>query len=262
MEPMISLMIVGNNKFMVEMLLEVFENYYDINVVGVTQSNLKAVDLIKELKPHIVLLDVFEPGINELEILTEASKIKEGDRPLFIILSEQSINGKIKKAITLGVEEYLVKPIDTDVLVSRIRQVYVEYYCVKKPEPFHNPDIVQKINLITAELLYNIGIFPHLLGYKYIKEAMFYMANDPEGCKPLSKVLYPLIAAEFRTTSNKVERDIRNAIENAWKKIGNLDENIIKENNMLKMFEKKPTNSQFISALTNLVKSSIENTDL
>ncbi len=262
MEPMISLLIVGNNQFMIEMLLEVFENYYDINVVGVAKSNLKVIDLVKELKPHIVLLDVIEPGAKEIKILKEFNKIKKDDRPIFIILSEKGNNEKIKKVITLGVKEYLIKPLGTDVLVSRIRQVYIEYYNVKKSKPFKNPDTVNEINSITTKLLYNIGILPHLLGYKYIKEAMLYMADNPEKCKPLNKVLYPLIAEEFRTTSIRVERAIRNAIESAWKRNEKLDKNVVKENNILGIFDKKPTNSQLIFALIDIVENNIDNTDL
>lgn len=264
MEPVISLMIVGNNQFMVEMLLEAFKNYYDINVIGVTKCNLKAVDLVKKLKPHIILLDVIEPGIKEIRILKEFSNIKKENRPLIMILSEQGNNEKIKTVITLGAKEYLIKPLGTDLLVSRIRQVFIEHYYVKKPKPFRNSEIAKEIDTITTELLYDIGILPHLLGYKYIKKAISHIANalDPKVLKPLNKVLYPLIAEEFETTSIRVEGAIRNAIKSAWGKNIYLDKNTIRENSILKTFDKMPTNCQLILALIDLVRNNIGNDDL
>lgn len=255
MESAISLFIIGNNKFMVEMLLEALGNYNDINIVGVAENSLEAVELIKELKPHIILLDVFEPDIKELRILKKANELKQGHRPLIIILSEQGNSSKVKKTMALGVKEYLVKPIDSGILISRIRQVYNEHYSKKWPKPLYSPDIAQQISIVTAQLLYGFGILSHLHGYKYIKEAIFYMVNNPKDCKPFRKVLYPLIAEEFGTTPQKVETAIRNAIENAWKKNINLDNVAINDNSMLKIFNKKPTNSQFISALANRVRS-------
>ena len=161
----------------------------------------------------------------------------------------------------MGVKEYLIKPLGTDVLVTKIRQVFIEYYYFKRSKLFRNPDIIQEVNSITSELLYNIGILPHLFGYKYIKEAISYMVNNQGEYKPLNKVLYPLIAEEFGTTSDRVERSIRNAIKSAWKKNRNFDKSIVKESGILEMFDKKPTNSQFIVALFDLVKSNIDNTN-
>lgn len=94
MESTISLMIIGNNKCMNEMLIEAFDDYSDINVVGVTKNNLKAVDLIRELKPHLVLMDVIEPGAKEIKILMEFNKTKKDDSPLFIILRSKEIMKK------------------------------------------------------------------------------------------------------------------------------------------------------------------------
>lgn len=268
MESTISLMIIGNNKCMNEMLIEAFDDYSDINVVGVTKNNLKAVDLIRELKPHLVLMDVIEPGAKEIKILMEFNKTKKDDSPLFIILSEQGNYEKIKNAIVSGAKEYLIKPLETNVLVSRIRQVYFEYcYKEKWPKPLSDPNIVHMINNATNEILYDFGILSHLIGYRYIKVAMLYMVNNSYECKPFNKILYPLISELFQTTPQRVEKAIRNAITIAEKNIiykdtiimkdNDVRESDIKECSMLKEFPKRPSNSQFICTLANMIKASI-----
>ena len=255
MEQEISLFIIGNNKFMVEMLLEALGNCNDINIAGVAKNSQEALELIKESNPHIILFDVNEPDVSEIKILKKSLELKQTHRPVIIILSEQGNSSKIRNAIAQGVEEYLVKPIDKSMLILRIKQVYSENYSKKRPKSLHNHDIAKKVSAATAELLYSFGILSHLHGYKYIREAMFYVVNDPKNYKPLRRILYPLIAEQFGTTPQKVETAIRNAIENVWKKNIDSDSNAIKDNNIFKMFNKKPTNSQFIFTLANHIRS-------
>ena len=56
----------------------------------------------------------------------------------------------------------------------------------------------------------------HLKGYHYLRQAIMISGKDMETVSSVTKLLYPTIAKHFRTTDQKVERAIRNAIEVSW----------------------------------------------
>lgn len=255
MENRISLFIIGSNSFMVEMLLEVFNNCDDVKIAGFAKNSAEALELIKESNPHIVLFDVSQPDVDEIKTLKKSLKLKHTGRPVIVILSEQVSSGKVKNAVTQDVAGYLVKPVDKSMLILRLKQIYYEEYTNKRARLLHNNDIAKKINTVAAEILYSYGILSRLRGYKYIKEAMFYVVNDPKGYKPFRRVLYPLIARQFGTTPQKVETAIRNAIESVWEKNTCSDSDTAGNNNIFSMFNKKPTNTQFIFTLANHIRS-------
>ena len=64
-----------------------------------------------------------------------------------------------------------------------------------------------------AETMLDIGVPVHLKGYHYLREAILLSIRDMELVSSVTKLLYPAIAKHFKTTDQKVERAIRNAIE-------------------------------------------------
>jgi len=107
-------------------------------------------------------------------------------------------------------------------------------------------------NYITNIML-DIGVPAHLKGYHYLREAILLSGRDMELVSSVTKLLYPTIAKRFKTTDQKVERAIRNAIEVSWTR-GNV-----------KTFEKmfgysvssgrnRPTNSEYIARIADKVR--------
>lgn len=82
----------------------------------------EALDFIVENKPKIILLDIMMPFMDGLTLL---KKIKETDIiksiPV-IILSGKIFPPEMKKAIALGAEKYLTKPVKSSELLSIVRQ--------------------------------------------------------------------------------------------------------------------------------------------
>ena len=97
-----------------------------------------------------------------------------------------------------------------------------------------------------TKIMLEIGVPAHLKGYHYLRDAIILSGKDMEVVSSVTKLLYPTIAKHFRTTDQKVERAIRNAIEVSWSR-GNVE-----------TFEKifgysvatgrtRPTNSEYIA---------------
>jgi len=99
-----------------------------------------------------------------------------------------------------------------------------------------------------ANLFLSIGIPAHIKGYQYLREAVRMVIDDHDVINRITKELYPGIARRYGTSSSKVERAMRHAIEVAWNR-GRLDST----NQLLgvNLFSErdKPTNGEFISLI-------------
>ena len=64
-----------------------------------------------------------------------------------------------------------------------------------------------------TEVMLDIGVPAHLKGYYYLRDAIMMTGRDMDVVSSVTKLMYPVIARRFKTTDQKVERAIRNAIE-------------------------------------------------
>lgn len=108
-----------------------------------------------------------------------------------------------------------------------------------------------------TEIMLDIGVPAHLKGYHYLRTAILLSGRDMEVVSSVTKLLYPTIARRFKTTDQKVERAIRNAIEVSWTR-GN-------EETLERMFgyssasgKNRPTNSEYIARIADNVRLTIK----
>ncbi len=107
-----------------------------------------------------------------------------------------------------------------------------------------------------TNIMLDIGVPAHLKGYHYLRDAILLSGRDMEVVSSVTKLLYPTIAKRFKTTDQKVERAIRNAIEVSWTR-GNVD-------TFEKMFgysvssgRNRPTNSEYIARIADSIRLDI-----
>ena len=80
----------------------------------------------------------------------------------------------------------------------------------------------QNLETDVTQMLHEIGIPAHIKGYQYLRDAIIMSVQDAEILSSVTKILYPTIAKRHQTTSSRVERAIRHAIEVAWSR-GKMD---------------------------------------
>ena len=97
-----------------------------------------------------------------------------------------------------------------------------------------------------SEIFMSIGIPPHIKGYGYLREAIKMTVERPFVINSVTKELYPTVAKKFATTSSKVERAIRHAIEVAWNR-GRIEAINAIFGARIYLGSEKPTNSEFIA---------------
>ena len=105
---------------------------------------------------------------------------------------------------------------------------------------------------ISAFML-ELGIPAHLRGYYYLREAVLLAVSDMELVGSVTKLLYPVIARRYKTTLQRVERAIRNAVEVSWER-GNPE---VFEDLFGFSWETgapRPTNSEYIARIADKIR--------
>ena len=102
-------------------------------------------------------------------------------------------------------------------------------------------------------MLHKIGVPAHIKGYHYLRDAIMMAVEDMDVLNAITKILYPTVAKKYQTTSSRVERAIRHAIEVAWSrgKLDTLDELF---GYTVSTGKGKPTNSEFIALIADTIQ--------
>ncbi|MBF9017295.1 MULTISPECIES: response regulator [unclassified Oceanispirochaeta] len=100
------------------MRLILTKNIPGIAICGEAENGFDAISLVAELKPDIVLLDINMPGMDGLATIEKMQQM--GLQTRFIILTSYSSFDYARKALRLGVEDFLVKPADLDTVRNTI----------------------------------------------------------------------------------------------------------------------------------------------
>lgn len=195
---------------------------------------------VEEKKPQVLIMEIMLSGMDGFMVLSSLkSKLKE-NMPKVIFISNLSHSGFVSKAIKEGASYFMVKPILAENLAERIENILDEKIIESKDEKLLDEKI--------SNIFISIGIPAHIKGYQFLREAVKLAVEEPEIIGSITKKLYPTIAERFETSSSKVERGMRHAIEVAWNR-GKI-ENI---NTLfgLKIYSsnEKPTNGELIALI-------------
>jgi DNA-binding response OmpR family regulator len=86
--------------------------------VATASSGEEALALINSMHPDIMLLDVIMPGMDGFEVLR---KVRAVSRLPVIVFSARQEN--VQKALSLGANYFLAKPLDLDDMVRRVEEL-------------------------------------------------------------------------------------------------------------------------------------------
>ncbi len=261
---MIKIVSIDDNAEIRQGLAKYFEGIPDMELVGTAENGEDGYRLICEKKPDVAIVDIVMPKMDGLGLLEKLSMTPACSKTCCIMYSAIANDKVIQKAISLGAHYYLLKPCeDHAVIAERVRQVYSQM--VVPVTGFSAPvsaigakgirAAVDESNLesVITDIIHDIGVPAHIKGYNYLREAIGLCIHDDEFINSITKLLYPTVAKNFSTTSSRVERAIRHAIEVAW--------NRGREEVLTDIFgytidtnKGKPTNGEFIAMISDSIK--------
>lgn len=244
------------------LLSNMLKNEAGIRVVGQAEDGEDAYKMILKTKPDIVLMDVVLPKLDGVSVMEKVRKNDEvKNRPSFIVVTAAGSDHVTADAFRLGASYYIMKPFDCKVVMDKIRRIsegrkrLPEQMDRKMIQPYETQREYMHKNLENdiTRILHEIGIPAHIKGYQYLRDAIAISVEEEEILVSVTKVLYPTIAKKHQTTSSRVERAIRHAIEVSWNR-GSLD--VIDEifGYTVSKGKGKPTNSEFIALISDKIR--------
>ncbi len=198
---------------------------------------------ILEEKPDVVVIDSAMPHMDAIELL-KRTRAEASSFPMFIVTSAYDNPFVERRVMELGAQLYMLKPIDVNNLAERILEMTEQ-----TGKPANNPGIEVRV----TEIIHQLGVPAHIKGYHYLRAAILASLKNPELLDSVTKMLYPTVAQKFGTTSSRVERAIRHAIEIAWDR-GDLDVLNSYFGYTVNTCKGKPTNSEFIALVTDKLR--------
>lgn len=229
--------------------LETFLNGKDdLELVGVAEDGTGALEIMREKPVDVLLLDMVMPKMDGFSVLKEMNTLDLVHKPHVIVITALMRDDFIQRALSLGVDYYMLKPFDPDLVYQRIRELggAPENSVVLPVRPAR--EAVCSLDERIANIFLSMGIPAHIKGYHFLREAIKLVVSDREMINAITKDLYPTVAMNFNTTSSKVERAIRHAIDVAWTR-GQMENINLLFGSRLYVKHDKPTNGEFIAMI-------------
>ena len=256
---MFKIAIADDNEKMLNIMGKVLAEQNDFEVVGMATNGLEIINIIKDKQPDIVLLDIIMPQIDGLTVMEKVKTDKDVTKePTFIVISAVGRESVTEDAFNMGATYYIMKPFDNQMLINRIRYVKSNKKLLDNKRAAlvtDNSEAVSDRSLEAdiTEIIHDIGIPAHIKGYQYLRDSIMLSVKDNDVINSITKILYPTIAKKYQTTSSRVERAIRHAIEVAWNR-GNTDTLNGLFGYTISNGKGKPTNSEFIALIADKIR--------
>ncbi|NMB23970.1 MAG: sporulation transcription factor Spo0A [Firmicutes bacterium] len=219
------LIVDGNRQFCL-LLQQEIQKEPDLVCVGVVHDGRSALREIDRLDPDLVVLDLVLPYLDGLAVLEQAREMDIESK--FLVVTAFGTDDFLKRSLRLGADCFLMKPLEWEILIKHIRETIHGGKIAKDEDEQIAEHSGITENMITdalgntlvermiAERITELGVPAHYKGYRYLKDAIAMVIYDVELLGQMTKVLYPTVAKNHQSTSAKVERSMRHAIETAW----------------------------------------------
>lgn len=136
MSKAIRILIVDDHAIVREGLRLIFETVDDIEVVGEAADGAEGIDLVKELDPNLVLMDLRMPGMDGITAIQHLS-IQKPDLAV-IILTTYNEDEMMLKGLKAGARGYLLKDTEREPLFNTIR-------AAARGETLLSPEIMARV---------------------------------------------------------------------------------------------------------------------
>ena len=226
---------------------------YGMDVIMCEKDGSLLLEKIRTEKPDVVLADIFMQNQDILGVLDEIKKTDAKERPMIMAMSSFDNPRLEKETLNAGASYYFLKPFDINAMAERIIRLSGWRNEISPVVVKDNVVIDPELELMVTEIIHQIGVPAHIKGYHYLREAIILSVKNSEIINSVTKLLYPTVAKNHGTTSSRVERAIRHAIEVAWDR-GDIDVLNSYFGYTIQNDRGKPTNSEFIAMISDKLR--------
>lgn len=244
MEKTTKILIADENE---ELRAEIRENLKKAGYMYVEEAvnGEDAVQKITSIHPDVVIADLWLSKMDGIGLIRAAKKLpfSPKEKPVMILVSMVSSPSTFMEATAAGADLCMLKPLDYDCLCE-----HIEALTARARIGVQNGGQAADMEAQVTKIIHQIGVPAHIKGYQYLRTAILMTIEDNDIINSVTKVLYPSVAKKYATTTSRVERAIRHAIEVAWDR-GDLDTLNSFFGYTVQHSRGKPTNSEFIAMI-------------
>lgn len=217
----------------------------------VEKDGRAVLNAIPELRPDVVIMDFFLPRLDAIGVMKGIASIHLPQAPQIMIMSNFDNPNLEREAHLAGADYYFLKPFDADEMSERILTLCGKnkVESSRRSQPIATVPTNSSLEMRVTEIIHQIGVPAHIKGYQYLRDAILMAIEDDDIINAVTKRLYPAVAKKHGTTSSRVERAIRHAIEVAWDR-GDVDVLNSYFGYTIHNGRGKPTNSEFIAMIS------------
>lgn len=213
----------------------------------------EALQKIDQGHPDIVIIDIWLSKLDGIGVLRACHTLDlRGDRePVYIVTSPVANQNMFIQAAGAGAQLCLIKPVRADSLMDHMEELLRtrDNHGLAEDSDTSLPGTPgDDIETQVTQIIHQIGVPAHIKGYQYLRTAILLTVKDSDIINSVTKVLYPSVAKKYSTTTSRVERAIRHAIEVAWDR-GDVDTLNAYFGYTIQNNRGKPTNSEFIAMI-------------
>ncbi len=203
-----------------------------------------ALSLISKSEYDVILVDLWLSKLDGIGIIRNTRNQKKKSNPVIVLMSPINKQSILLEGSEAGADICVPKPFDTSSLIIHIESLIKSRLQSSAQNDTNNPDIEAQV----TKIIHQIGVPAHIKGYQYLRTAILMTIEDTEIINSVTKILYPSVAKTYHTTTSRVERAIRHAIEVAWDR-GDVDTLNSYFGYTIQNSRGKPTNSEFIAMI-------------
>ena len=207
-----------------------FLNSKNFSVHYSAKDGEELLNKINEIHPDVVLFDLFLTRLDGISVMRHIRN-ESNCSPLFIAFSNYRSALLEQEAMNNGASYFVLKPYNINDLTENITML-----------------------MNTKNIMNNQGY----QSYHYLRDSILMSIEKPEIINAVTKELYPSVALKYETTSSRVERAIRHAIEVAWDR-GDVDVLNSYFGYTIHNSRGKPTNSEFIAMISDKLRLQLKN---
>lgn len=208
------------------------------------------------IHPDIMIIDIWLSKIDGIGVVRKCRTLNyaPGKVPGFIVTSAVTNQSVFVEATAAGADLCLLKPINIPSLCEHIegilksRNSSLPARADEHTEPSENIQTPPDLEAQVTQIIHQIGVPAHIKGYQYLRTAILLTIKDNDIINSVTKILYPSVAKKYSTTTSRVERAIRHAIEVAWDR-GDIETLNSYFGYTIQNSRGKPTNSEFIAMI-------------
>lgn len=169
---MLKVMIVDDEQIVRDGLQFILDKHFVnlLETVAIAKSGREAIEKYSLRRPDIILMDIHMPGINGIEAIESIQEIDK--RVKFVIISAYEQFEYAKQALSLGVDDYILKPINRNKLVEVLKGV-IEKIQKELASKQKELEIQEKLDRVLPVLEYGY-IYSILMNNAFEKENIDY----------------------------------------------------------------------------------------